>query len=159
MQGAYFLFLGQMGRMGLIGPISCDRFYRLYGIDRCIGQIGFMGLILVIGQKKRRNDILWHLTNKCTFWREMILHYMDPFSDIPFGVVGRFLPAKIRQPWVLGLQAYCNRIKIRRMSLFDSRPCSFSSWTNSKGPSAASLSKEKKWGALHRTLLDFLKRL
>ena len=51
MQGAYFLFLGQMGRMGLIGPISCDRFYRLYGIDRCIGQIGFMGLILVIGQK------------------------------------------------------------------------------------------------------------
>ena len=33
MQGAYFLFLGPMGLIGPMGPISCDGSYRFYGID------------------------------------------------------------------------------------------------------------------------------
>ena len=48
--GACFLFFGPMGPIGRIGPISCDRFYGIDGIDSCIGLIGWMGLILVMGQ-------------------------------------------------------------------------------------------------------------
>ena len=50
MQGAYFLFLGPMGLIGPMGPISCDGSYRFYGIDHD-GANRFYGIDLDNGPK------------------------------------------------------------------------------------------------------------